>query len=381
MAAVNYAEKYERALAQAYPNVLNFGELYNVANNSIYTFLNAKTIHIPSISVTGRKNVNRDAIDGVFQRNVDDTYEDKTMQFYREWSTSLDPADVDDTNMVLTIQNATKVFNETQKFPEKDAYTISKIFADWSAQGGTPNTTVLTVDNVLNVFDAMMEAMDEALVPFSGRLLYVTPAVKTLLKNASQIGLSRPVNTTGPNIINRIVDRLDEVTLNTVPSVLMKTAYNFNTVGYEVASGAQQVNMFLVHPSAIITPSKYSFVGVEAPAAGTKGDYIYYEKEYSDVFILNNRTAAIAFNIGSATGPKTLSSIAITTAPTKTTYNVGETFDPTGMVVTATYSDASTAVIDTYSYSPMSALTVADTEITVTVDGKSATQAITVTGE
>ena len=29
MAAVNYAESYERALAQAYPNVLNFGELYN----------------------------------------------------------------------------------------------------------------------------------------------------------------------------------------------------------------------------------------------------------------------------------------------------------------------------------------------------------------
>lgn len=94
MAAVNYAEKYERALAQAYPNVLRFGELYSVANNSTYTFLNAKTIHIPSISVTGRKNVNRDAIDGVFQRNVDDSFEDKTMQFYREWSTSLDPADV-----------------------------------------------------------------------------------------------------------------------------------------------------------------------------------------------------------------------------------------------------------------------------------------------
>ena len=36
MAAVNYAESYERALAQAYPNVLNFGELYNVANNQTY---------------------------------------------------------------------------------------------------------------------------------------------------------------------------------------------------------------------------------------------------------------------------------------------------------------------------------------------------------
>lgn len=114
MAAVNYAESYERALAQSYPNVLNFGELYNTANNRIYTFLNAKTIHIPSISVTGRTNVNRDTIDGKFSRNVDNDYEDKTMQFYREWSTSIDPADVDDTNMVLTIQNATKVFNETR---------------------------------------------------------------------------------------------------------------------------------------------------------------------------------------------------------------------------------------------------------------------------
>ena len=90
MSAVNYAETYERALAQAYPNVLNFGELYNAANNSIYTFLNAKTVHIPSIAVSGRKNVNRDGIDGVFSRNIDNSYEDKTMQFYREWSTSLD---------------------------------------------------------------------------------------------------------------------------------------------------------------------------------------------------------------------------------------------------------------------------------------------------
>lgn len=296
MAAVNYAESYERSLAQAYPNVLHFGELYGTANNSIYTFLNAKTIHIPSISVTGRQNVNRDTIDGVFKRNVDDNYEDKTMQFYREWSTSLDPADVDETNMVLTIQNATKVFNETQKFPEKDAYTISKIYADWTAQGGTANTEVLTVDNVLNVFDKLMEAMDEALVPFAGRVLYVTPAVKTLLKNASQIGLRKDVTGTSTSV-NRIVDRLDEVTLNTVPSKLMKSAYDFNTVGFEADEGAKQINMFLVHPSAILTPSKYSFVGVEAPAAGTKGDYIYYEKEYSDVFILNNRTAAIAFNM------------------------------------------------------------------------------------
>lgn len=299
MGAVNYAEAYERALAQAYPNVLNFGELYNVANNSTYKFVDVKTIHIPSISVTGRKNVNRDSIDGVFNRNVDNDWETKTLTFYREWSTSLDPADVMDTNMVLTIQNATKVFNETQKFPEKDAYTISKIYADWVAEGKTPDTTPLTVDNVLLVFDKLMEAMDEALVPSQGRLLYVTPAVKTLLKQASQIGLSRNVQS-GGNVINRVVDRLDEIKLISVPSFLMKTAYTFTT-GFAPDGNAKQINLFLVHPTAILTPNKYAFVGMEAPAAGTKGDYIYYEKEYSDVFILNNRTGAIAFNVSAGT--------------------------------------------------------------------------------
>ena len=295
MAAVNYAEAYEKALAQAYPNVLNFGELYNVANNRTYKFVDSKTIHIPSISVTGRKNVNRDSIDGVFQRNVDNEWETKTLTFYREWSTSIDPADVMDTNMVLTIQNATQVFNETQKFPEKDAYTISKIYADWVAEGKTADTTALNVDNVLAVFDKLMEQMDEALVPAQGRILYVTPAVKTLLKQASNIGLSRNVQN-GENTINRVVDRLDEIKLISVPSFLMKTAYTFST-GFAPSGSAKQINLFLVHPSAILTPSKYAFVGMEAPAAGTKGDYIYYEKEYSDVFILNNRTGAIAFNV------------------------------------------------------------------------------------
>ena len=296
MAAVNYAEAYERALAQAYPNVLNFGELYNVANNRTYKFVDSKTIHIPSISVSGRKNVNRDAIDGQFQRNVDNDYETKELKFYREWSTSIDPADVMDTNMVLTIQNATKVFNETQKFPEKDAYTISKIYTDWVTEGKTADQTVLTVDNVLAVFDKLMEQMDEALVPSTGRLLYVTPAVKTLLKQAANITLYKDVAAQAN--INRVVDRLDEVKLITVPSFLMKTAYDFSGVGFAPEVSAKQINLFLVHPSAILTPSKYAFVGMEAPAAGTKGDYIYYEKEYADVFILNNRTGAIAFNIG-----------------------------------------------------------------------------------
>ena len=47
---------------------------------------------------------------------------------------------------------------------------------------------------------------------------------------------------------------------------------------------------------------------------------------------------------------KSLDSIAVTTLPTKTTYNVNETFDPTGLVITATYTDNSAAVIPSTDY-------------------------------
>lgn len=299
MAELNYAEKYERALAQAYPNVLHFSELHASPNNSQYKFLDAKTIKIPFLTTTGRKNVDRDNIDGAFARNVDKADQTLTMNFYREWSTLIDPADMDETNQVLTITNATKVFNEEQKFPEKDAYLVSKIYGDFITAGGTVDKTALTTANVLSVFDNMMTEMDERNVPATGRILYCTPQVKKLLKTAD--GITRTINVDGSNneAINRMVSRLDEVKLVPVPSLLMKTAYTFTT-GYAVASGAGQINMFLIHPSTVITPEKYEFAGTEAPSAHTKGDYLYYEKSYEDVFIINKRLAGIAFNVTDA---------------------------------------------------------------------------------
>lgn len=62
---------------------------------------------------------------------------------------------------------------------------------------------------------------------------------------------------------------------------------------------------------------------------------------------------------GSSSTPteKALSSIAITTPPTKTTYTAGENFDPTGMMVTATYTDSSTSAVTGYTLSNNTNLT------------------------
>ena len=79
-----------------------------------------------------------------------------------------------------------------------------------------------------------------------------------------------------------------------------------------------------------------------------------------------------------------LESIAITTPPNKTEYTAGESFDPAGMVVKGHFVDDADNTntkdeeVTGYTISPDGALSVSDTQVTITYQGKSATQNITV---
>lgn len=290
--SINYATDYSQALAQAYPYVLNFGDLFNTENDTRYRWINGKTIEIPSISTTGRVDSDRDTI-ATATRNYDNAWEPKTLSNQRKWSTLVHPMDVNQTNQVASIQNITKVYNEEQKFPEMDAYLVSKVYSDWTGQGKSAKTIDLTVDNILETFDDLMAEMDEERVPANGRILYVTSIVKKLLKRADSI--TRTVNVKDNNgAINREVSRLDEVKIVSVPSTLMKTAYNFTT-GWAPGGTAKQIQMFLVHPSAVITPISYQFSQLDPPSAGSEGKYVYFEESFEDVFILNKKAGGIKF--------------------------------------------------------------------------------------
>ena len=80
--------------------------------------------------------------------------------------------------------------------------------------------------------------------------------------------------------------------------------------------------------------------------------------------------------------PATLTGISVKTAPTKVTYTEGESFDKTGMVIEATYSDSTKKDVTTYTYTPTGALTTSDSTITISyTEGsvtKTCTQTITV---
>ena len=84
-------------------------------------------------------------------------------------------------------------------------------------------------------------------------------------------------------------------------------------------------------------------------------------------------------------GGKTLDSIAVTTPPTKTAYREGEDFNPAGMVVTATYTDSSTAPVILYTVTDGTDMVAGKTSVTISyTEGgvtETTTQPITVAKE
>lgn len=295
MKALEYADQYQAALEQMFPHALYYGALYATPNNGRYRWLNSNTIEIPSITTTGRVDGSRDTI-GAHKRNFENEWTPLKLENHRTWNTLVHPRDIQETNGVTTIANITQVFNNEQKIPEMNAYCISKLYAEWTGMGKVADTTVLTTENVLEVFDSMMQDMDEKRVPRTGRILYVTPAVRTLLTNAKQIYRTLDVSTSSAGI-KRGIAALDEVEIPaSVPSDMMKTVYDF-TEGWAVDDAAEQINMFLVHPIAVITPIHYEFARLDPPSAGSDGKWDYFEESFEDVFILKKKVDALAFNV------------------------------------------------------------------------------------
>src|SRR5690554_3825067 len=183
---LNYAQQYSQALQQVFKVGLKFNAIYNTANNRLIRWVNAKTVQVPNISTGGFTDVDRDTVTG-FTRRVDNNWIPYTLEHDREFQTLVDPVDVDETNMAITISNITQVFNTEHKIPEMDKYAASKIHAEFTTRGGVVDEETLTTTNILAKFDEYMEQMDEDEVPTEGRILYVTPAVNTLLKNAEKI--------------------------------------------------------------------------------------------------------------------------------------------------------------------------------------------------
>lgn len=306
--AVNYAAQYGRELANAYPYLSYYGDLWNAGESQRFKPLQGKTVYIPSMNTTGARAANRAQIDGVFNRNFSLDWESHELQMDREWDTLVDPLDIMETNEVATIANVTKTFNEFQKIPEQDAYMSSKL-AGFAAGFGGIDATTLTAANILTQWDNALAYMTDQRVNRDRVRCKVIPAIYKLLKEAA--GMTRFIDVTGGiRNVDRNIGKLDGVLIEEIPSDMMQSEYDF-TNGWAAAAGASQIGMLLYDSMSIAAPIIYDTAMISAPTAQSKGKYLYYERYYYDVFCLKNRNAGVFAFMGA---PAAVAAIVVTSA-------------------------------------------------------------------
>lgn len=128
---------------------------------------------------------------------------------------------------------------------------------------------------------------------------------------------------------------------------------------------------------------KWSQVATNSASSMAKGEWVEVSldlQKYSDVYVkieYKGTTAKRCIDdvilISSPSVSKTLTSLTISGEPTKKIYDLGEALDPTGLLVTGTYDDKSTATITdgiTWAMNPAT-LSLSDVacSVTATVDG------------
>ncbi|NOW85315.1 hypothetical protein B0H39_003196 [Clostridium beijerinckii] len=294
MAVYNYAEEFTDILAQKYATELKSDDL--AQSNQNVKFINAQTIKLPRLTLSGYKDHTRTA--GFNTGSASNDWEPKRLAHDRDIEFWFDPMDIDETNLTLEAANITNTFEEEQAIPEKDSYRFSKLHSEVVSYSGAIDSTVVDAAVFLNEFDEFMAKMDEAGVPEEGRILYVIPTMNKVVKSAE--GIQRTITITTPSTINRKVHSLDDVDIKMVPAARMKTLYNF-TDGCVADPTAKQINFILIHPSCVVCRDKYAYIKWFTPGTDSRtGDgYLYQNRCYGDLFLLERKVAGVAMNVQS----------------------------------------------------------------------------------
>lgn len=293
MAVYDYAEQFTNLLQQKYATELKSDDL--TKSNLGVQFINAQTIKLPRMTLSGYKDHTRTP--GYNSGTMSNDWEPKKLSHDRDIEFWIDPMDIDETNLTVSVANIQNTFETEQAIPEKDCYRFSKLYSELNTyKSALIDKTVISAATFLEVFDEYMSKMDEAGVPEEGRILYVTPSMNKIVKQAD--GIERSIIVTTPNSINRKVHSLDDVTIKMVPAARMKTLYNF-TDGCVADGSAKQINFILVHPSCVVCRDKYAYIKLFTPGTDsrTADGYLYQNRCYGDLFLLEKKVDGVMMNV------------------------------------------------------------------------------------
>lgn len=245
---IAYAQKYLPLLDEAYKADSKTAILDTLSD--YVQFTGANTVNIFNLNPVGMSNYDRNA--GFVPGDVTGTWQPYVLETDRGRSYQVDFLD-NDQAMGLVVPNLLATVERQHIIPEVDAYRFAQ-YAGGAAASNVVTETLSAGAATVASIDLATATLDDAEVPYEGRILFVNPTTYRFLKG----GITRMVMNRD-NDVNYNVEMYNDMRVITVPTGRFQTAITLNAPttssgagGFSPASGASAINYMIVHPSAIL---------------------------------------------------------------------------------------------------------------------------------
>ena len=258
----------------------------SLLTNTDLTWTGAHTIKVYKVSTSQMNDYGRKGpAEGQWSRygavaSLDATTEELTLKKDRSFTFAIDKLDTDETARQLAAASALARQNREVVIPEVDTYTYGVMCAN---AGHKPETKVLTSANVYVEILAASQAMDDAEVPETGRVLVATPATYALMKKCKDITMETDV---GNELrLKGVIGILDGMAVQKIPAVRLPAGFGF----------------MAAHPCATVAPVKLEDYTIHDNPPGISGSLVEGRICY-DAFVLDNKVKAIYYQAQPVSG-------------------------------------------------------------------------------
>lgn len=276
--AVNYATKYERAIAKAF----TLGSLTEAGINKGFSWVGNEAIKVFGITTQALSDYDKTASSNRFgtPTELQNVVQTMLLDKDRAFSITIDRATLDDTNGAIKAGEALKLEIDEQVTPEIDIYRINKMYLS-AVSNSNYAASAVTNSNAYEKFLDGQTALGNAKVPVKGRVAFISYDFLSKIKRDSSFMLASEVAMN--ERINGMVGMVDGVKLVPVPS-----SYLPANVAY-----------VLVHPSATVAAEKLTEYNIHTKVQGISGVVIEGRVRY-DAFVINQKVDGIWVHLTAA---------------------------------------------------------------------------------
>ena len=267
--------------------------ILDTAQDRVYYDPKAHTFNLFEIDMVGNADYSRN--DGFVRGDVTAQWRSYAPQYDRGRQFVVDRVDNDEA-MGMVFPSLGSEYMRLKAIPETDALRF-EAYSKNAADAMKTAESISTAAGAIAAIDLGTEKLDDAEVPYEGRILFVNPAMYRLIKG----GISRMVMN-GENDVNFNVEFYNDMRVIMVPSGRFNTAITLaqpdshDDAGGYTATGST-INFLIVHPSAIMQANCFTEPRIFSPGVWQQSQgWAWDFRQYHGVWVKHQKTNGIYVN-------------------------------------------------------------------------------------